>query len=514
MNNIVKIKRALISAANKSLLKNILPVLSKFKVEIISSSGTYKEIKKFGFKSIEISNFTGSNEILQGRVKTLHPKIHAGILNIRNNKSHKLDLIKNNFKEIDLVIVNFYPFENAIKKNNFKKIIENIDIGGPTLVRAAAKNFEDVLVVTNPKNYKYVINEINKYKGSTTLNLRKQMAINAFNEIANYDSIIANYFNDKFNVNFPYKKTFSGKLVENLRYGENPHQSAAIYSTYKNLNLKYLHGKKLSFNNYNDIFFALSISKFLKKKEGTVIIKHANPCGASGEKNKLKSFKSAFKCDPISAFGGIVLSNFRINKKLAKQINKFYFEVIIANGFDKDALKILKKKKNIRLIDATNFKKKESYAPTFYKETFVYQSPDSLIINKKNLKVISRKKPTKKQWESLIFAMNICKYVKSNAIVLVKDKSTIGIGSGQPNRVDSCKLAIIKARKFQPEKLLNCVAASDAFFPFTDGVEKLIQAGVNAIIQPSGSIRDKEIIKLANKTNTVLVFSKTRHFKH
>ena len=515
MKNIVKIKRALISISNKSLLKNILSVLLKYKVEIISSAGTYKEIKKFGFKSIEISNFTGSNEMLGGQVKTLHPKIYSGILNIRNNKNHRLDLIKNNFKEIDLVIVNFYPFENAIiKKNNFKSMIKNIDIGGPTLVRAAAKNFADVLVITNPKNYEYVIKEINKYKGSTSLNLRKKMAINAFNEIANYDSIIANYFNDKFNVSFPNKKTFSGTLVENLRYGENPHQNAAIYSTYKDLNLKHLHGKKLSFNNYNDIFSALSISRSFKKNEGTVILKHANPCGVSKERGKLKSFKSAINCDPISAFGGIVSSNFKINKKLAEQINKFYFEVIIANGFDKDALKILKKKKNIRLIDATNFKNNGNYAFTFYKETFMYQSPDDIIINKKNLKVVSKKKPTKKQLDSLIFAMNTCKYVKSNAIVLAKDKSTIGIGSGQSNRVDSCELAIVKARKFQPEKLLNCVAASDAFFSFTDGVEKLIQAGVNAIIQPSGSIRDKEIIKLVDKTNTVLVFSKTRHFKH
>ena len=285
MKNIVNIKRALISISDKSFLKNILSILSKYKVQIISSGGTYKEIKKFGFKSIEISNFTESNEILGGRVKTLHPKIYAGILNIRNNNNHKLELTKNNFKEIDLVIVNFYPFENAIKKNNnFKSIIENIDIGGPTLVKAAAKNFNDVLVITNPTNYKYVINELNKYKGSTSLNFRKQMAINAFNEIANYDSIIANYFNKKFNIEFPSIKTFSGKLVEKLRYGENPHQKAAIYANKNNLNIKQLHGKKLSFNNYNDTLSALEISKSFKKNMGTVIVKHANPCGASIEK--------------------------------------------------------------------------------------------------------------------------------------------------------------------------------------------------------------------------------------
>ncbi len=515
MKNIVNIKRALISVSDKSSLKNILSILSKYKVQIISSDGTYKEIKKFGFKSIEISNFTGSNEMLGGRVKTLHPKIHAGILNVRSNRNHRLDLIKNNFKEIDLIIVNFYPFENVIKKNNsFKSIIENIDIGGPTLVRAAAKNFDDVLVVTNPKNYINVIEEINKYKGSTSLNFRRQMTINAFNEVANYDSIIANYFNDKFDVKFPNKKTFTGKLVENLRYGENPHQKAAIYSNENNSNIKQLHGKKLSFNNYNDIFSALSISKSFEKNNGTVIIKHANPCGVSVEKNNLKSFNLAFDCDPVSAYGGIVSCNFKIKKELAKKLNQSYFEIIIANEFERDALKILKKKKNVRLINAHSFQNKGNSNILFYKKNFLYQDSDDLIISKKNLKVVSQKKPSKHEMESLIFAFNICKYVKSNAIVLVKDKSTIGIGSGQPSRLDSCDLAINKAKRFRFRNLLNSVAASDAFFPFTDGLEKLIQSGVSAVIQPQGSIRDKDIIKLADKTGTVLIFSKTRHFKH
>ena len=344
MKNIIKIKRALISVSDKSFLKSILSILSKNKVEIISSGGTYKKIKKFGFKSTEISNFTGTNEMLGGRVKTLHPKIHAGILNVRNNKKHKHDLIKNNFKEIDLVIVNFYPFENAIIKNKKKNIIENIDIGGPTLARSAAKNFDDVLVITNPKNYTQVVDEINKYNGSTSLNFRKLMAVNAFNEIAYYDSIIANYFNDKFNVKFPNKKTLTGKLIENLRYGENPHQKAVLYSNENNLNIKQLHGKKLSFNNYNDIFSALSISKSFGTNGVTVIIKHANPCGVSMEKNNLQSFNLAFNCDPVSAYGGIVSCNFKIKKELAKKLIQSYFEVIIANKFAKDALKILKKK--------------------------------------------------------------------------------------------------------------------------------------------------------------------------
>jgi len=515
MKNIIKIKRALISVSDKTFLKSILSTLKKYKIEIISTGGTYNQIKKLGFKTVKISNYTKTNEILSGRIKTLHPKIHAGILNVRDKKTHKLDLIKNNIKEIDLVIVNFYPFENAIKKNsNFKNIIENIDIGGPTMVRSAAKNFNDVLVVTNPRNYKQIIDEINKYKGSTSLKLREKMAIIAFNQIANYDSIIANYFNKKFNINFPEKKTFTGKLINILRYGENPHQKAAIYSEKNNLNVNQLHGKKLSFNNYNDIFSALSISKSLRNNNATVIVKHTNPCGVSIEKGKLESFKNALECDPMSAFGGIISFNFKLNKNLANKLNKFYFEAIIANGFEKEALNILKKKVNIRLIDATNFKDNNTLGTFFYNGTFMSQSSDNIIFNKKNFKVVSKKKPTKKQMNSLIFAFNVCKYTKSNAIVLAKEKSTIGIGSGQPSRIDSCKIAIEKARKFKSEKIINSVAASDAFFPFTDGVELLIQSGVNAIIQPRGSIKDKEIINLANKTKTILVFSKTRHFRH
>ena len=280
-----------------------------------------------------------------------------------------------------------------------------------------------------------------------------------------------------------------------------------------NINVKQLHGKKLSFNNYNDIFSALSISKSFNSSKGTVILKHTNPCGVSIEKSNLKSLKLAFNCDPISAYGGILSCNYKINKELAKELVQHFFEVIIADRFEDGALKILKRKKNLRLINSIDFQNK-GLSFISYGNSFLCQDSDNQIIDKKNLKIVSKKKPTKKEMESLIFAFNVCKYVKSNAIVLAKGKSTIGIGAGQTSRLDSCNLAINKARKFQPTKLLNCVAASDAFFPFTDGVEMLIQAGVSGIIQPSGSIRDNEIIELADKTNTVLVFSKTRHFKH
>jgi phosphoribosylaminoimidazolecarboxamide formyltransferase/IMP cyclohydrolase len=510
-----KIKRALISLSNKDNLKKLISVLSKYKIELISSGGTFNKIKKLKFKCTEVSKYTESPEILGGRVKTLHPKIHGGILSKRKNKSHKKDLLKNNFLEIDLVIVNFYPFEKTLAAtNNHLKIIENIDIGGPTMVRAAAKNYNDVTVITCPGQYDDLIKELNINKGSTSLSFRQKMSEEAFSETAYYDSLVSNYFN-KFNNNeFPKKKTIYGNLIEKLRYGENPHQSGAIYSSKKNLDIKQIYGKKLSYNNYNDIFSALTISKSFPKNIGTVIVKHANPCGVSIEKKQLNSYQSALACDPVSAYGGIVSCNYKIKKKLAVELNKIFLEVIIANGFEKDALQILKKKKNLRLIDSNDSIKSNmnSYVSNF--NSILIQSSNIEKFNKKDFKVVSKRKPSSKQLNNLIFAFNVCKHVKSNAIVIANNKSTLGIGSGQPNRLDSCKIAIEKMNKFRPDNFENSVAASDAFFPFVDGFEKLVQAGVSAIIQPYGSIKDKEIIKFANQTGTVLVFSKTRHFRH
>ena len=508
------IKKALISVSDKKNLKNILKVLTKHKIELISSGGTYKEIKKLKFSCIEVSEYTGFPEILDGRVKTLHPKIHAGILNKRNNKSHKADMGENNFEEIDLVIVNFYPFEKTLEQtNNHTKIVENIDIGGPTMVRAAAKNYNDVVVITSSNQYDQLINEIKKNKGSTSLDFREKMSLEAFSETAYYDAVISNYFNKIKNNNFPKKKVIFGNLIEKLRYGENPHQEAGIYSNTENLNIKKIHGKQLSYNNYNDIFSALTISKSLPKNSGTVIVKHANPCGVSIHTNKLKSYQLALACDPVSAFGGIVSCNFKISKNLAIEINNIFLEVVIANGFDKEALKILKKKKNLRLIDATNFIIKDSIRFTSANESILTQSEDLKKFSTNDFKIVSKKKPNKSQLKNLIFAFNVCRYVKSNSIVLVSNDATVGIGSGQPSRLDSCQIAIDKMNKFQN---LNeeVVAASDAFFPFIDGIEKLVQSGISAVIQPSGSIRDKEIIRFANQTNTILVFSKTRHFRH
>ena len=509
-----KIKKALISVSDKKNLKGILQTLTKHKDKLISSGGTYKEIKKLGFKCLEISEYTGSPEILGGRVKTLHPKIHAGILSKRNNKSHIRDLKNNDFEEIDLVIVNFYPFEKTLEQtNDHLKIVENIDIGGPTLVRAAAKNYNDVTVITSSDQYSELINEIRRNKGYTSIEFREKMSLEAFSETAYYDAVISNYFNKIKNNNFPKKKVIYANLIEKLRYGENPHQHAAVYSKTKSLNIKQIHGKQLSYNNYNDIFSALTISKSLPENSGTVIVKHANPCGVSIDKNNLKSYQLALACDPVSAFGGIVSCNFKINKTLATELNNIFLEVIIANGFDSEALKVLKKKKNLRLIDAANFTIKDLIKFNSANESILTQSEDIEKFNTKNFKIVSRKKPNRSQLKSLIFAFNVCRYVKSNAIVLASKETTVGIGSGQPSRLDSCQIAIDKMNKFQNSNE-EVVAASDAFFPFVDGIEKLVQSGVAAVIQPSGSIRDKEIIKFANRTNTILVFSKTRHFRH
>jgi phosphoribosylaminoimidazolecarboxamide formyltransferase/IMP cyclohydrolase len=509
-----KIKTALISVSDKKNLKPLLNSLKKNNIKIISSGGTYKEIKRLKFKCIEVSEFTNSPEILEGRVKTLHPKIHAGILNKRKSKIHLKDLKNNNFENIDLVIVNFYPFEETLKNTkNHNKIIENIDVGGPTMVRSAAKNYQDVTVITSSDQYRELIEELKKNKGSTSLEFREKLSRIAFTETAYYDSIITDYFNKKNNIIFPKKIISHANLIETPRYGENPHQKSAIYSKNSFMKLDQIHGKQLSYNNYNDIFSALTISKSLPKNIGTVIIKHANPCGVSINKNHLKSYKSALACDPISAFGGIVSCNFKIGKNLAFELNKLFLEVIIGNGFEKDALKLLKRKKNLRLIDATNYSFKEKLRFISSNKELLVQTEDIKKFNNKNFKIVSKRKPTSKQMKNLIFAFNVCRYVKSNAIVLATNETTVGIGSGQPSRLDSCQIAIDKMKKFMKIKD-EVVAASDAFFPFVDGIEKLVQSGVTAVIQPSGSIRDKEIINFANETDTILVFSKTRHFRH
>ena len=514
----LKVKNALISVSNKENLISLLKTLKKFDINIISSGGTYASIKKLGYKCIELSKYTGFKEMLDGRVKTLHPKIHAGILHDRQNKKHKNEMSKQNFPSIDLIVVNFYPFQKIVtSKKNPKQIIENIDIGGPTMVRAAAKNFKNVTIITNRDDYKSLIKELETFKGKTSLKFREIMSSKAFGLTAYYDSMIANWFNKKLKIEFPERKTIFGRKLRKLRYGENPHQQGSIYiNDYNDRQLGFyqIHGKELSYNNYNDIFASLEILNSLKKNSGTVIIKHANPCGVSENKTPLTSFKNAFASDPISAFGGVIACNYRINKKIAYEISKNFSEVLLAKGFDGESLKILKRKKNLRIIDISNFKIKNITSIKLFDRSFLMQTKDNIIIDKKKLKCVTKLKPSKKELAEIQFTFNICKYVKSNAIVLCNNFSTIGIGAGQPSRLDSCKIAVQKAKQFQASKIKNSIAASDAFFPFKDGINILIKAGVKTIIQPGGSIRDQEIINAANKANIKMFFTSIRHFNH
>ena len=514
----LKVKNALISVSNKENLISLLKVLKKYNINIISSGGTYASIKKMGYECVELSKYTGFKEMLDGRVKTLHPKIHAGILHDRQNKKHKSEMSKQNFPAIDLIVVNFYPFQKIVTNTkNPNKIIENIDIGGPTMVRAAAKNFKNVTIVTNREDYGSLIKELETFRGKTSLKFRELMSSKAFGLTAYYDAMIANWFNKKLKIEFPERKTIFGRKFQKLRYGENPHQQSSLYvNDYqdKQLGFTQVHGKDLSYNNYNDMFASLQILDTLKKKSGTVIIKHANPCGVSENRNPLISFKNAYASDPVSAFGGVIACNYKINKKIAQEINKNFLEVVLAKGFDKESLKILKRKKNLRIIDISNFKLKNLTSIKSFDGSFLLQSKDNIVINKKILKCVTKLKPNKKDIAEIQFAFNVCKHVKSNAIVLCNNFATIGIGAGQPSRLDSCKIAVQKAKKFQSSKIKNCIAASDAFFPFADGVKTLIKAGVKTIIQPGGSIRDQEVINAANKAKIKMFFTGIRHFNH
>ena len=513
-----KIKIALISVSDKTDLSKILKVLNKYEVKIISSGGTYKSIKQLGYPCTEVSVYTGFKEMLDGRIKTLHPKIHAGILHDRSNKKHKKEMSKQKFPSLDLIIVNFYPFQKiVINSKSDKEIIENIDIGGPTMVRSAAKNFKNVSIVTNKNDYSNLINEVEKNKGSTTLHFREYMSSKAFGLTAYYDAMIANWFNQKLNIKFPERKTIFGRKFKNLRYGENPHQKSSIYiNNYddKEMGLNQLGGKDLSYNNYNDMFASLEILSSLKNNSATVIVKHANPCGISTNRSPIASFESAYACDPVSAFGGVIACNFKINEIIAKVISQNFLEVILAKGFEKGALNILNKKKNLRIIDISKYKQKNQTTLKTFDGSFLIQEKDKLIFNKKNLKCVTKNKPTFKELKEIEFAFNISKYVKSNAIVLTNNFSTIGIGAGQPSRLDSCKIAVQKAKQFQLSKIKNSIAASDAFFPFADGIKLLLKAGVKIIVQPGGSIRDQEVINAANKVNAKMIFTNIRHFYH
>ena len=522
MSNKIKIKKALISVFDKTNILDISKFLINQKIEIYSSGGTYKFLKENNIKVNEVSKYTKFPEILDGRVKTLHPKIHGGILAKRSVPKHLKELKKNKINLIDLVIVNLYPFKRTVaSKSSFKECIENIDIGGPTLIRAAAKNFEFVTIITDPNDYQKFIDEMKKNKNHISKNTRLKLTTKAFNEISIYDMDISNWFskigNDK-NKNF----LIQSKIVKKLRYGENPKQKAAIYKNTSLLsnknsffNMKIIQGKELSYNNINDMQAGCLLADEINKP-CVVIIKHANPCGVSKDNNLLEAYKKAFKCDPISAFGGIIIINGSVDNKLAKEISKTFVEIVVGKKISKEAKIIFQNRKNLILVETKTFKQfKPSKEIKSLSDAFLIQTPDNFYSNKNNLKFVTKKSLKSKEINDLLLAEKICKYVKSNAIVYVKNNSSIGIGAGQMNRLDSAKIGSEKAVKFFNKNILkSSFVASDAFFPFPDSIDVFGKIGVKAIIQPGGSVKDDEVIKRANKYKIAMAFSNMRHFRH
>lgn len=509
-------KRALISVYDKTGIVDFALVLNKLGWEIISTGGTSKVLKEAKINVIEIDEITKFPEILDGRVKTLHPNIHGGILYKRDNKEHINTLKKLNINSIDMVVNNLYPFEETIKKQGVtqEEIIENIDIGGPSMIRAAAKNYKDVTVVVDPSDYEMVLNEL-KIRGETTIKTRQYLAGKVFQYTAYYDSLISNYFNKLESLRFPETFTLSFKNKKELRYGENPHQKAAFYKEGENLEgtiagATKLHGKELSFNNINDGNGALEILK--EFEEPTIVaVKHANPCGIGSGENLLEAYNKAYECDKISIFGGIIAANREIDEKVAKRINEIFIEIIMAPSFTKEALDILTSKKNIRILQIPNIMKKDYHSYDIKKVLggILIQERDTKLL-REELKVVTKRKPIDKEMEDLLFGWKAVKSVKSNSVLLAKDKATIGIGMGEVNRVWAVEAAIERAGA----KVKGSVLASDGFFPFKDSVEALGKAGVTAIIQPGGSIRDEETIIEADKNNIAMVFTGIRHFKH
>lgn len=518
-----KITSALISVSDKTNLDRIVQVLMKFDVKIISTGGSLDFIKKFDKNSIAVQEYTGFPEILDGRVKTLHPTIHAGLLADDENKEHRDILESHDISVIDLVIVNLYPFEDTIDKtDDLKTVIENIDVGGPTMIRAAAKNFMNKIVLTDISDYENFISELESNKGSISLESRKYLATKAFNLTAYYDAKISTWFNSHISSQlFPKYMTISGKKIQDLRYGENPQQKASIYKTsnHKSLiNAVQIQGKELSYNNLNDMDAAVNIIQEIASKPAVVIIKHANPCGAAVADNIGQAYDNAFEADPLSAFGGIIALSQEVDGRLAEKMSKIFYEVIIALSFTEEALKIFAAKKNLRLIKY-DFKITDN--SLFMKSIgggFLTQEREELESDYENFEnlIVTKQKPTKEQIRDLKFANIICKYVKSNAIVLVVGNTTIGIGAGQMSRVESVKIAISKAQnnaKYS-KMLANAVLASDAFFPFADSILLASNAGIKAIIQPGGSMKDAEVIEKADVHGISMLCTGVRHFVH
>jgi phosphoribosylaminoimidazolecarboxamide formyltransferase/IMP cyclohydrolase len=519
----------LLSVSDKTGLVDFATTLTGYGVELVSTGGTAKALKDAGLKVIDVAELTGFPEMMDGRVKTLHPNVHGGLLAIRGNKAHAASMAKHGIKPIDLLVVNLYPFEATVAKGaSYDDCIENIDIGGPAMIRAAAKNHADVTVVVEPADYEKVIGELARHNGMTMLELRKTLAAKAYARTAAYDVAISNWFAETLKDDAPGYRAFGGKLAEALRYGENPHQSAAFYRTpverFGVATARQLQGKQLSYNNINDTDAAYEcVAEFDPKRTAAcVIVKHANPCGVAEGGTLRDAYARALACDPTSAFGGIVALNGKLDADAARAITEIFTEVIIAPDASDEAIKIVAGKKNLRLLLAGGLPDPRSPGLTVKSVAggLLVQSRDNAVVDDMTLKVVTKRAPGDAELRDLRFAFRVAKHVKSNTIVYAKDLATVGIGAGQMSRVDAARIAARKAEDAAKEAKLplpltkGSVVASDAFFPFPDGLLVAIEAGATAVIQPGGSVNDDKVIAAADAHDVAMVFTGVRHFRH
>ena len=523
------IKRALLSVSDKTGLAEFAKALAGYGVEIVSTGGTAKLLRDAGLEVTDVSEVTAVPEMMDGRVKTLHPKIHGGLLAVRGDEAHERTLEEHAIPPIDLLVVNLYPFEQAVASGaDVATCIETIDIGGPALIRAGAKNHASVTVIIEPSDYARVLDEMAAHNGATTVTLRKSLAARAFARTAAYDAAIANWFANVAGEQNPGRRVLAGQLVEALRYGENPHQWASFYRTDEKRSgvatAKQLQGKELSYNNLNDTDAAYElVAEFDAERSAAVaIIKHANPCGVALGRTLAEAYAKALACDPVSAFGGIVALNRPLDADAAREIVKIFTEVIIAPEASAEAKAILAEKKNLRLLLAGGLPDPKAEGVTFRSLAggFLVQGRDNAVVAQPELKIVTKRKPTAEEFADLIFAFTVAKHVKSNAIVYAKDGATVGIGAGQMSRVDAARMAAWKAedaargRGLATSPTQGSVAASDAFFPFPDGLQVVAEAGATAVIQPGGAMRDADVIAAADRAGLAMVFAGMRHFRH
>jgi len=507
----MKIARALISVSDKTGIAKFARELERQGVDIISTGGTAELLRKEKIPAREISSFTAFPEVLEGRVKTLHPRVHGGLLFKRGNPKHEAEAKECGFEPIDMVVVNLYPFEKTIQKPDvtLAEAIENIDIGGPSMIRSAAKNYESVTVVVDPADYDGILENMRENGGETTLKMREHLAIKAFIKTSDYDRTIGNYLNREQITEASF--SLSLPLVTKLRYGENPHQNAALYGDFEH-HFEKLHGKELSFNNILDISAATNlIAEF--SQPTVAILKHTNPCGVGSDTDLSKAWEKAFATDKQAPFGGIIICNRAINEPLAKTISEIFSEVIIAPDFDTEARALLQKKKNLRLIRLVTSPAEARPAVDLRSVCGGLLVQDSDIASENPEQIVTQRKPTKKELDSMLFGWRVVKHVKSNAIVYAAADRTLGIGAGQMSRVDASRIAIWKANE-AGLSLKGSAVASDAFFPFPDGLVAAADAGATCAIQPGGSVRDKEVIAAADERKMAMIFTGIRHFRH